>query len=73
MYEYQEGGFWKHEDRQHPLVFRHITGTELKQERDSASKYFRPIYIYNEEISTLVSGNFRQICSRWTGILNCKI
>jgi|WetSurSiteA1Bulk_404760.scaffolds.fasta_scaffold00460_4 cyclic-di-AMP phosphodiesterase PgpH len=54
MYEYQKGGFWKHEDLTAPFNFPvYKSKTELAQERDSAIRGFRPIFLYNQEISDL--------------------
>jgi hypothetical protein len=52
MYEYQKGGFWKHEDLTAPFSFPVYKSTdELQQERDSAIKNFRPIFNYSSEIA----------------------
>ncbi len=52
MYEYQKGGFWKHEDLTAPFIFPvYKSKSELAQERDSAIKRFRPIFVFNQEIS----------------------
>lgn len=52
MYEYQKGGFWKHEDLTAPFTFP-ISKTiqELNIERDSALKSYRPIFNYDARIA----------------------
>jgi cyclic-di-AMP phosphodiesterase PgpH len=52
MFEYQKGGFWKHEDLTAPFSFPvYKSVKELAQERDSAIQGFHPIFIHNQEIS----------------------
>jgi len=54
MYEYQKGGFWKHEDLTAPFSFPvYKSKAELVKERDSAILGFRPIFNYNQEITEL--------------------
>jgi putative nucleotidyltransferase with HDIG domain len=52
MYEYQKGGFWKHEDLTAPFNFPvYKSQRELTRERDSVIQSFHPIFNYNQEIS----------------------
>jgi hypothetical protein len=52
MYEYQRGGFWKHEDLTAPFSFPvYKSKSELDRERDSAIMGFRPIFNFKQEIS----------------------
>jgi putative nucleotidyltransferase with HDIG domain len=52
MFEYQKGGFWKHEDLTAPFNFPvYKSQKELAQERDSAIRGFHPIFNYNMEIA----------------------
>lgn len=52
MYEYQKGGFWKHEDLTAPFSFPVYKSTDqLQLERDSAIRNFRPIFNYSNEIA----------------------
>ncbi len=51
MYEYQKGGFWKHEDLTAPFSFPiSKSSQELNIERDSALKSYRPIFNYDARI-----------------------
>jgi cyclic-di-AMP phosphodiesterase PgpH len=67
MYEYQKGGFWKHEDLTAPFNFPVFKSAfELKQERDSAIQGFRPIFVFNDEISTVrIQDLQRDFTARW--------
>ncbi len=52
MYEYQKGGFWKHEDLTAPFNFPvYKSQKELTRERDSVIQSFHPIFNYSQEIS----------------------
>ncbi len=52
MYEYQRGGFWKHEDLTAPFNFPvYKSQRELARERDSVIQGFHPIFNYSQEIS----------------------
>jgi putative nucleotidyltransferase with HDIG domain len=52
MYEYQKGGFWKHEDLTAPFSFPVFkTQAEINHERDSVLHGFRPIFNYDPQIS----------------------
>ena len=52
MYEYQKGSFWKHDDLTAPFSFPvYKSQAELKQEQDSAVLDFRPIFVYNGDLS----------------------
>ena len=52
MYEYQKGGFWKHEDLTAPFTFPvYKSQAEINHERDSVLHGFRPIYIYDPQIT----------------------
>jgi putative nucleotidyltransferase with HDIG domain len=54
MYEYQKGGFWKHEDLTAPFNFPvHKSQFEINHERDSVLRGFRPIFNYDQQISDL--------------------
>jgi cyclic-di-AMP phosphodiesterase PgpH len=67
MYEYQKGGFWKHEDLTAPFSFPVFkSALELKQERDSAIQGFRPIFVYNDRISVMRIQDLQQdFTARW--------
>lgn len=67
MYEYQKGGFWKHEDLTAPFSFPVFkSAVELKQEQDSSILGFRPIFVYNDEISALRIQDLQQdFTARW--------
>ncbi|MFO7370634.1 MAG: HDIG domain-containing protein [Bacteroidales bacterium] len=53
MYEYQKGGFWKHEDLTSPFTFPvYKSQAEINHERDSVLHGFRPIFNYDSQIST---------------------
>jgi cyclic-di-AMP phosphodiesterase PgpH len=52
MYEYQKGGFWKHDDLTAPFNFPvSKTKAEIIHERDSVLLEFRPIYIFDQRIA----------------------
>jgi putative nucleotidyltransferase with HDIG domain len=52
MYEYQKGGFWKHEDLTAPFSFPvYKSQLEINRERDSVLHGFRPIFNYDQQIS----------------------
>jgi hypothetical protein len=52
MFEYQKGGFWKHEDLTAPFSFPIAKSTdELRIERDSVLEGFRPIFNYDKAIA----------------------
>ena len=52
MYEYQKGGFWKHEDLTAPFRFPvYKSQLEINRERDSVLHGFRPIFNYDQQIS----------------------
>ncbi|MBN1143596.1 MAG: HDIG domain-containing protein [Bacteroidales bacterium] len=52
MYEYQKGGFWKHEDLTAPFTFPvYKSQTEINHERDSVLHGFRPIFNFDSQIS----------------------
>jgi putative nucleotidyltransferase with HDIG domain len=52
MFEYQNGGFWKHEDLTAPFTFPiSKSSDEIARERDSVLREFRPIFNYNLQIS----------------------
>jgi cyclic-di-AMP phosphodiesterase PgpH len=52
MYEYQKGGFWKHESLTAPFNFPvNKTKAEIIQERDSVLQGFRPIYVFDQRIA----------------------
>jgi cyclic-di-AMP phosphodiesterase PgpH len=67
MYEYQKGGFWKHEDLTAPFSFPvRKSQSEITQERDSVIKNFRPIFVYNQELSELRIREFEDdFSSKW--------
>src|SRR5512135_2482379 len=51
MYEYQKGGFWKHEDLTAPFNFPiYKSKTELDHERDSVLREFKPFFNYENKI-----------------------
>jgi len=51
MFEYQKGGFWKHEDLTAPFTFPISKSVdEVTRERDSVLGGFRPIFNYDGEI-----------------------
>jgi len=53
MFEYQKGGFWKHEDLTAPFTFPiSKSADELTRERDSVLRGFRPIFNYDPDISS---------------------
>ena len=53
MYEYQKGGFWKHEDLTAPFTFPvYKSQAEINHERDSVLHGFRPIFNYDTQITT---------------------
>ena len=52
MFEYQKGGFWKHEDLTAPFTFPISKAPEeIKRERDSVLEDFRPIFIYDQQMA----------------------
>jgi putative nucleotidyltransferase with HDIG domain len=52
MYEYQKGGFWKHEDLTAPFSFPvYKSQGEINHERDSVLLGFRPIFNYDQPLS----------------------
>ena len=52
MFEYQKGGFWKHEDLTAPFTFPISKSVrEISRERDSVLRGFRPIFNYDEQIA----------------------
>ncbi|MBN2812538.1 MAG: HDIG domain-containing protein [Bacteroidales bacterium] len=52
MFEYQKGGFWKHEDLTAPFNFPvYKSAAELDRERDSVLHNFRPVFNYDQEIA----------------------
>jgi cyclic-di-AMP phosphodiesterase PgpH len=52
MYEYQKGGFWKHDDLTAPFNFPvNKSKTEIDHERDSVLREFRPIFISDQQIA----------------------
>jgi putative nucleotidyltransferase with HDIG domain len=52
MFEYQKGGFWKHEDLTAPFSFPIAkSAVEIAAERDSALKGFRPIFNFDNAIA----------------------
>jgi putative nucleotidyltransferase with HDIG domain len=52
MYEYQKGGFWKHEDLLAPFNFPvYKSKAQIEQERDSVLRNFRPIFNFNTDIA----------------------
>lgn len=54
MFEYQKGGFWKHEDLTAPFNFPvHKSQFDINHERDSVLRGFRPIFNYDQQISDL--------------------
>ncbi len=51
MYEYQKGGFWKHESLTAPFNFPvNKTKAEIDRERDSVMHEFKPIFVYDNKI-----------------------
>lgn len=51
MYEYQKGGFWKHEDLTAPFTFPiSKSSQEINFERDSVLQSFRPIFNFDTKI-----------------------
>src|SRR5512133_1675059 len=52
MFEYQKGGFWKHEDLTAPFTFPiSKSKVEIDNERDSVLREFRPIFNYDPAIA----------------------
>ncbi|HEX2395971.1 MAG TPA: HDIG domain-containing protein [Bacteroidales bacterium] len=52
MFEYQKGGFWKHEDLTAPFTFPiSKSPQEVAKERDSVLREFRPIFNYDNTVS----------------------
>ena len=61
MYEYQKGGFWKHEDLTAPFNFPVVKSVaEVSHERDSVLQSFRPIFTYDQQISKQRIQDFEQ-------------
>ncbi len=53
MFEYQKGGFWKHESLTAPFNFPvNKTRTEIDHERDSVLREFKPIFIFDNNIGS---------------------
>lgn len=53
MYEYQKGGFWKHESLTAPFNFPvNKTKAEIDHERDSVLGEFKPIFIFDSKIGS---------------------
>ncbi len=51
MFEYQKGGFWKHESLTAPFNFPvNKTKAEIDHERDSVMHEFRPIFVFDSKI-----------------------
>lgn len=52
MYEYQKGGFWKHEDLTSPFNFPvSKSREEIKLEQDSVMKSYRPVYVADQKVA----------------------
>jgi cyclic-di-AMP phosphodiesterase PgpH len=52
MYEYQKGGFWKHEDLTAPFNFPvNKSREEITREQDSVLKSFRPVFMYDAKVA----------------------
>ena len=52
MFEYQKGGFWKHEDLLAPFNFPvYRSQTDIDHERDSVIRGFRPIFVYDQQLA----------------------
>lgn len=52
MYEYQKGGFWKHEDLTAPFTFPiSKSADEVARERDSVLEAFRPLFNFDPTVS----------------------
>jgi putative nucleotidyltransferase with HDIG domain len=53
MFEYQKGGFWKHESLTAPFNFPvYKTKPEIEQERDSVLRGFKPIFVFDNKIGS---------------------
>jgi len=67
MFEYQKGGFWKHEDLTAPFAFPvYKSAQELQQERDSVLDGFRPIFDYIPQTGQQRIQEFsEQFSSQW--------
>jgi len=51
MFEYQKGGFWKHEDMTSPFNFPvSKSREEIKREQDSVLKSFRPVFASDQKV-----------------------
>ena len=51
MFEYQKGGFWKHESLTAPFNFPvNKTKAEIDHERDSVLHEFKPIFVFDNKI-----------------------
>jgi putative nucleotidyltransferase with HDIG domain len=53
MFEYQKGGFWKHESLTAPFNFPvYKPKPEIEQERDSVLRGFKPIFVFDNKIGS---------------------
>jgi cyclic-di-AMP phosphodiesterase PgpH len=53
MFEYQKGGFWKHESLTAPFNFPvNKTKSEIDHERDSVLREFKPIFVFDNKIGS---------------------
>jgi putative nucleotidyltransferase with HDIG domain len=53
MFEYQKGGFWKHESLTAPFNFPvNKTRAEIDHERDSVLREFKPIFVFDNKIGS---------------------
>lgn len=53
MFEYQKGGFWKHESLTAPFNFPvNKTKAEIDHERDSVLSEFKPIFVFDNKIES---------------------
>jgi cyclic-di-AMP phosphodiesterase PgpH len=53
MFEYQKGGFWKHESLTAPFNFPvNKTKAEIDHERDSVLSEFKPIFVFDDKIGS---------------------
>jgi cyclic-di-AMP phosphodiesterase PgpH len=53
MFEYQQGGFWKHESLTAPFNFPvNKTRAEIDRERDSVLREFKPIFVFDDKIGS---------------------
>ena len=52
MYEYQKGGFWKHDGLTAPYNFPvNKSKTDIERERDSVLREFRPIFVFDQQVA----------------------